>query len=407
MQARSTSRGATANGTSRRFGLAERANDGDWLDWRETVDGAEPVLRTTVTVERPRTIIARNTSPDIPFDQSINAYRGCEHGCIYCFARPSHAFHDLSPGLDFETKLFAKPEAPALLRAELAKPGYTARPIAMGTNTDPYQPIERDWRITRDCIAVLAETNHPLTITTKSDRVVRDLDLLSAMAAKGLASVTLSITSLDPLIARTLEPRAPHPAKRLAAVRALAEAGVPTYVSISPVIPAITDHEIEHLVEAAAVAGARAAYFLPVRLPHEVAPLFRAWLTEHFPDRAGKVMATIRSIRGGRSSRATRSISGCSDSRTPTAIRCSGGRRGTCRSCCPSRRRARPGSGSWGKGTSGLSSRRALASSRNASTRVCIPSCVRGARPTARCSGNPRSAMSWGPISVRLPSSWT
>ena len=300
MDKRRPTRGATINDASRRFGLNERSDDGDWLDWRDTVDGAQPVLRTTVTVERARTIIARNASPDIPFDRSINPYRGCEHGCIYCFARPTHAYHDLSPGLDFETRLFAKPDAATLLRAELGKPGYVARPIAFGTNTDPYQPIESDWRITRQCIEVLAETNHPLTITTKSDRVTRDIDLLGPMAAKGLASVAISITSLDPLIARTIEPRAPHPEKRLAAVATLTAAGIPTYVSISPVIPAITDHEIEHLIERAARAGARSAFFLPVRLPHEVAPLFRAWLDTHFPDRAGKVMAIIRSLRGGR-----------------------------------------------------------------------------------------------------------
>ena len=293
-------RGATHNATSSRFALPAQEADGDWLDWRETVDGSEPVLRTSVAIERPRTILSRNASPDIPFDRSINPYRGCEHGCIYCFARPTHAYHDLSPGLDFETRLFAKPDAAVLLRAELAKPGYGAKPIAMGTNTDPYQPIERDWRITRDCIAVLAETNHPLTITTKSDRVVRDIDLLAPMAAKGLVSVTLSVTSLDPVIARTLEPRAPHPEKRLAAVATLAAAGVPVFVSISPVIPAITDHEVEHLIERAAQTGARGAYFLPVRLPHEVAPLFRAWLETHFPDRAAKVMAIVRSLRGGR-----------------------------------------------------------------------------------------------------------
>lgn len=276
-------RGATSNDTSQRFALPAQEADGDWLDWRVTVDGAAPALRTTVAIERPSTILSRNASPDIPFDRSINPYRGCEHGCIYCFARPTHAYHDLSPGLDFETKLFAKPDAAALLRTELAKPGYVAKPIAMGTNTDPYQPIERDWRITRDCIAVLAETNHPLTITTKSDRVVRDIDLLAPMAARGLVSVTLSVTSLDPHIARTLEPRAPYPEKRLAAVATLAAAGVPVFVSISPVIPAVTDHEVERLIERAAQAGARGAYFLPVRLPHEVAPLFRAWLETHFP----------------------------------------------------------------------------------------------------------------------------
>lgn len=293
-------RGAPANAVPTRFGLAEREADGDWLDAREEIDGGAPPLRTSVTIEHAKTIITRNRSPDIPFDRSINAYRGCEHGCVYCFARPSHAYHDLSPGLDFESRLFAKPDAAALLRAELAKPGYTPAPIAMGTNTDPYQPIERDYRITRECIAVLAETRHPLTITTKSDRVTRDIDLLAAMAADHLVAVAVSVTSLDPKVHRTLEPRAPSARKRLAAVKALSDAGVPTYVSISPVIPAITDHEIERIVEAAAEAGAQAAFFLPVRLPHEVAPLFRAWLDEHYPDRAGKVMSIIRSIRDGR-----------------------------------------------------------------------------------------------------------
>ena len=293
-------RGATLNRESTRFNLPEREADGDWLDAREDLDGEPVPARTTVTVERPRTILARNSSPDIPFDRSINPYRGCEHGCIYCFARPTHAYHDLSPGLDFETRLFAKPGAPELLRAELSKPGYVPRPIAFGTNTDPYQPIEREWRITRQCIELLAETNHPITITTKSDRVTRDLDLLAPMAAKGLAAVMLSVTSLDPKIAGTIEPRAPHPERRLAAIAKLAAAGIPTFVSIAPVIPAITDHEIEHILERAAEAGAQAANFIPVRLPWEVAPLFRAWLDTHYPDRAGKVMAIIDSLRGGR-----------------------------------------------------------------------------------------------------------
>ena len=294
------SRGATLNRESSRFNLPARETDGDWLDAREAIDGAPPPLRTTVTVEKPKTVITRNSSPDIAFDRSINPYRGCEHGCIYCFARPSHAYHDLSPGLDFETKLFAKPDAPALLRAELGKRGYVCRPIAFGTNTDPYQPIEAKWRVTRGCIELLAECDHPITVTTKSNRVTRDLDLLAPMAAKGLAAVMISVTSLDPTIAMTLEPRAPHPERRLAAIRQLSEAGVPVFVSMAPVVPQITDHEIEHILERAAEAGARAAFFLPVRLPHEVAPLFRAWLDTHFPDRAGKVMATIRSIRGGR-----------------------------------------------------------------------------------------------------------
>ena len=293
-------RGATLNAVSGRFALPVAEADGDWLDAREGLDGAPPPLRTTVTVESPRTIISRNRSPDIPFDRSINPYRGCEHGCIYCFARPTHAYLDLSPGLDFESRLFAKPHAAELLRAELRKPGYEVRPMALGTNTDPYQPIEREWRITRSIVEVLAETDHPLTITTKSDRVVRDLDLLAPMAAKSLAAVCVSVTSLDPKVAGTVEPRAPHPERRLAAVRKLADAGVPVYVSIAPVIPAITDHEIEHLVARAAEAGAAHVFFIPVRLPHEVAPLFRAWLDTHFPDRAAKVMAIIRQMRDGR-----------------------------------------------------------------------------------------------------------
>ncbi len=293
-------RGAIGNATSKRFALPEREADGDWLDAQGLVDGAPPPLRTSVTILKPRTILTRNNSPDVPFTQSINAYTGCEHGCIYCFARPTHAYHDLSPGLDFESRLFAKPDAAELLRAELGKPGYRVAPIALGTNTDPYQPIEGEWRITRAILEVLAETNHPVAITTKSDRVVRDIDILAPMAAKGLATVCVSVTSLDAKVARTVEPRAPTPERRLAAVTKLAEAGIPTYVSIAPVIPAITDHEIEHLVERAARAGARHAFFIPVRLPHEVAPLFRAWLAEHFPDRAGKVMAIIQSLRGGR-----------------------------------------------------------------------------------------------------------
>ena len=293
-------RGATENQASQRFNLHAREADGDWIDARDEVDGQAPTVRTAVTIEKPRTIITRNQSPDVGFDRSINPYRGCEHGCIYCFARPTHAFHDLSPGLDFETRLFAKPEAPALLRVELAHRNYVVRPIAFGTNTDPYQPIEATWRITRGCLEVLAECRHPFTITTKSDRVVRDLDIIAPMAAKGLAAVVVSVTSLDPAIARTLEPRCPRPAKRLAAVKALIDAGVPTFVSLAPVVPQITDHEMEDILAAAKAAGALGCFFLPVRLPHEVAPLFRAWLEAHYPDRAGKVMATIQSIRGGR-----------------------------------------------------------------------------------------------------------
>ena len=293
------SRGATYNQRSTRFNLMEHVVDGDWLDTVEALDGI-PKRQTTVTIERAKSILTRNRSPDIGFDRSVNAYRGCEHGCIYCFARPTHAFHDLSPGVDFESRLFVKPDAAKLLHGALSRPGYECAPIAMGTNTDPYQPIEERWRVTRSLIELLLETRHPFTITTKSDRVVRDLDLLALAAKLGIASVAISITSLDPAIARTLEPRAPSAKKRLAAVTALTEAGVPTYVAIAPVVPQITDHELEAIVEAAVVAGARGGFYLPVRLPHEVAPLFRAWLDQHYPDRAAKVMATIRSMRGGR-----------------------------------------------------------------------------------------------------------
>ena len=292
-------RGAPENRVPTRFNLPTREADGDWLDEREEQDGERP-LRTTVTVEEPRTIIARNTSPDIGFDRSINPYRGCEHGCIYCFARPTHAYHDLSPGLDFESKLFAKPSAAKLLRAELAKPNYSCRPMALGTNTDPYQPIEGKWRITRSVLEVLAECRHPFTITTKSDRVLRDIDIIAPMAAERMANVAISITSLTPEISRTLEPRAPSGRKRLAAVKKLVEAGVPCIVAIAPVVPQVTDHELESIIEAAAEVGAKGVFYLPVRLPHEVAPLFRAWLDEHYPDRADKVMNVIRAMRGGK-----------------------------------------------------------------------------------------------------------
>jgi DNA repair photolyase len=292
-------RGATRNTTPTRFNLSERMADGDWLDQVEALDGTAP-RRTSVTVEKPKSILTFNRSPDIGFDRSVNPYRGCEHGCIYCFARPTHAFHDLSPGVDFESRLFAKPDAAKLLHSALTRPGYDCAPIALGTNTDPYQPIEERWKITRSVLEVLVETKHPFTITTKSNRVLRDLDLIAPAAHEGLAAVAVSVTSLDPAISRTLEPRAPAGRKRLEAVRTLNEAGVPTLLAVAPVIPQITDHELETIVEAGARAGARAGFYLPVRLPHEVAPLFRAWLDEHYPERAAKVMATIRSMRDGR-----------------------------------------------------------------------------------------------------------
>ena len=250
--------------------------------------------------EHPRTIVTFNTSPDISFDRSINAYRGCEHGCSYCFARPTHAYHDLSPGLDFETKLFAKPDAPRLLRETLARKGYRPAPIAMGTNTDPYQPIEARYRITRQLLEILLETRHPTSITTKSDRVLRDLDLLAELARHRLVHVAVSVTSLDARLSRKLEPRAPTPAKRIEALRQLAAAGIPSYASVAPVIPAITDHEIEAILQQAGRAGVRGAGWILMRLPHEVAPIFREWLQVHFPDRAEKVMGIVRAMRGGK-----------------------------------------------------------------------------------------------------------
>jgi DNA repair photolyase len=293
-------RGAPNAKLSSRFDDRAREDDGDWLDDRAAIDGEGPRLRTQVTIEVPRTIITRNRSPDIPFDRSINAYRGCEHGCIYCFARPTHAYHNLSPGLDFETKLFAKPSAPDLLRVELARKSYECSPIAIGTNTDPYQPIEARYRITRGILEVLAEHDHPVTITTKSARVLRDLDILGPMAAKGLVSVYMSVTTLERDIALRMEPRASAPARRIAAIRALAAAGVPTCISVSPIVPAINDHEIEAIIAAGADAGASRAVSIVVRLPHEVAPLFREWLAVHYPDRAAKVMMLITEMRGGK-----------------------------------------------------------------------------------------------------------
>ncbi len=253
-----------------------------------------------MTEEHPKTILSFNKSPDIPFDRSINAYRGCEHGCVYCFARPTHAYHDLSPGLDFETKLFAKPNAAALLRETLSKRKYVPRAIAMGTNTDPYQPIERDYRITRELLEVCLEARHPVTITTKSDRILRDLDLLEELARQKLVAVAISVTSLDPALSSKLEPRCAAPAKRMAALGALVKAGVQTHCSISPIIPAITDEFMEEIVQQAAARGVTSIGWIPLRLPHEVAPLFREWLDVHYAGRAGKVMSIVRSIRGGR-----------------------------------------------------------------------------------------------------------
>lgn len=293
-------RGAQSAAVPTRFGLAEREVDGDWRDHVERLDGPPVKLRTTVTEERPKSILTFNQSPDVPFDRSINAYRGCEHGCIYCFARPTHAYHDLSPGLDFETRLFAKPDAAALLRKTLAKKGYQPKPIALGTNTDPYQPIERDWRLTRQILEVCLETRHPVTITTKSDRVLDDADLLQGLAREKLVAVSLSVTSLDPALSARLEPRCAAPAKRLKALAKLIDLGIPSHCSISPIIPAITDEFIEAIIARIAAIGVPSVNWIPLRLPHEVAPLFREWLAVHYPDRAAKVMGIVRQMRGGR-----------------------------------------------------------------------------------------------------------
>jgi DNA repair photolyase len=259
-----------------------------------------PRLPTTVTLERPKTIITRNDSPDISFDRSINPYRGCEHGCIYCFARPTHAYMGLSPGLDFESKLFAKPDAANLLERELAAKNYKPRTIAIGTNTDPYQPIERQHRVMRQVLEVLARTHHPVGIVTKSSLVLRDLDLLVPMAEKGLVKVALSVTTLDPVLARKMEPRAASPEKRLATLKALAEAGVPTCVMVAPIIPALNDSEIEKILARAKSIGVREAGYVMLRLPLELHALFSEWLVEHYPGKARHILSLVRSTRDGK-----------------------------------------------------------------------------------------------------------
>lgn len=279
------------------------------LAYEETDDGGgqsqSDASPTTVTVEAARSVITRNTSPDLGFDRSINAYRGCEHGCVYCFARPTHAYLGLSPGGDFESRLFAKPDAPEILKRELAAPSYRCRSIAIGTNTDPYQPIEREHQITRGILEILSATNHPVGIVTKSDLVLRDLDLLAPMAALGLAKVGLSVTTLNPRLARLMEPRAPRPDKRLAAINALSRHSVPVTALIAPIVPAINDHEIEDLVDAVADAGASHVNYVLLRLPHEVKDIFRDWLARHFPDRARRVMSVMQAMRGGKDYDAT------------------------------------------------------------------------------------------------------
>ncbi|MGH6956957.1 MAG: PA0069 family radical SAM protein [Caulobacteraceae bacterium] len=289
-------RGAQSNATGRFESLARETFDDGWT----SEDEAPAPLRTEVTAERAKTIIARNNSPDVDFDRSINPYRGCEHGCIYCYARPSHAYVGLSPGLDFESRIFFKPEAGALLARELSKRGYAPAPIHIGGNTDPYQPQERRLRVTRQVIQTLQRFGHPFSIITKSALILRDIDLIGPMGRAGLARAAVSVTTLDRALARAMEPRAATPERRIGAIRGLAEAGVPTSVMFAPVIPGLNDHELEAVLERAAEAGASGAGYVVLRLPLEIKDLFSEWLEAARPERAGKVMSLVRQMRGGR-----------------------------------------------------------------------------------------------------------
>lgn len=292
---RRRARGAVTNRTGRFEGYARvRAHDG-W-DLPEDL----PPFRTEVREERPRSVINYIRSPDLPFDRTLNPYRGCEHGCIYCFARPTHAYLGLSAGLDFETRLVARPDAPKVLAQELRKRSYKVAPIAIGTNTDPYQPIERDRGVMRACLKVLQAFNHPVAIVTKGTLIERDLDILAPMAARGLVRVGVSLTTLDAGLSRKMEPRVPAPKRRLATIRALTGAGVPVRVMTSPIVPMLNDHEIEALLEAGKQAGAGSASWIMLRLPQEVSPLFQEWLQEHFPLRAARIMARVREMHEGR-----------------------------------------------------------------------------------------------------------
>jgi DNA repair photolyase len=292
---RNRGRAAGINPSGRFEPVSRHVFDDGWESLEEL-----PPFKTEVQVEKPRTIITRNTSPDISFDRSINPYRGCEHGCVYCFARPTHSFMGLSPGLDFESKLFAKPDAARLLDKELSKEGYQPRTLAIGTNTDPYQPIEKQYRIMREILEVLEARGHPVGIVTKSALVTRDIDILARMAERGLAKVALSVTTMDRMLARTMEPRASTPTKRLEAIRQLSDAGIPASVMVAPIIPGLTDPEMERILDSARAAGAREAGYVILRLPLEVAPIFKDWLLRHYPDRYRHVMSLIRSMRDGK-----------------------------------------------------------------------------------------------------------
>ncbi|MHA7877245.1 PA0069 family radical SAM protein [Roseivivax sp.] len=288
-------RGAASRDAGR-FERFSRADDHDGWEIPEEMR----LLRTEVSVETPRSVINYTRSPDLPFDRTINPYRGCEHGCIYCFARPSHAYLGLSPGLDFETRLVARPEAPEVLARELRARRYSVAPIAIGTNTDPYQPIERDQGVMRGLLEVLRDFRHPVGIVTKGTLIERDIDILSDLAAEGLTRVGISVTTLDAQLSRRMEPRVPAPARRLATVRRLSEAGIPVRLMVSPVVPALTDPELEAILEAGAEAGADAASWIMLRLPREVSPLWQDWLETHYPDRAARVMARLREMHGGK-----------------------------------------------------------------------------------------------------------
>lgn len=293
-------RGATLNPDARYLDTGREVFDDGWGGQDQPVQ-----IRTSITDESPKSIINRNKSPDLPFELSINPYRGCEHGCVYCYARPAHAYVDLSPGLDFETKLFAKPNAAALLRKELSSPKYRCSPISIGANTDAYQPVERERKITRSLIEVLSECNHPLTIISKSSLVERDMDILQSMAEKDLVQVFISITTTDHELARRMEPRASAPNRRVLTLEKLAAADIPCGVMVAPIIPGLNDDEIENILTLAAGAGARFAGYVMLRLPRELRDLFKDWLVNHYPLRYSRVMTNIKDVRAGSESDAT------------------------------------------------------------------------------------------------------
>ena len=292
---RAKGRGAVSNADSRYAHVTRHGDADGWVP-----DDDLPTLRTQVSIERPRSAITYNRSPDLPFDRSVNPYRGCEHGCVYCFARPPHAYLGLSPGLDFETRLVARPGIDAVLHRELGRKAYRVAPLAVGANTDPYQPVERAHGIMRACLEVLEACGHPVAIVTKGTLIERDIDILSAMAQRGLARVGISVTTLDATLCRRMEPRAPAPERRLQMIERLSGAGIPVRIMASPMVPALTDPELEAILAAGKAAGARTASWIMLRLPQEVSPLWQEWLATHYPDRAGRVMSKLREMHGGK-----------------------------------------------------------------------------------------------------------